>query len=211
MAVPKSRYKKVDAKRFPGAQCLSRAPRSSSGASGASWSPTRRVSMTSRRRGFEQTLAKARRQLSELADSSGPGQGPQVAREGRGRDRWDRAAPVAEPGHLDHARRHHAIGVAPHLAHQAGGQGRPGRRTVRQADHLHRPRRVEHRRCGGGLPLPVRRRSRLPPDEGPAGCLVHPDVPLDRAKDPCPCLLLRARPDGGPTHGPRDRAGQDRP
>jgi hypothetical protein len=73
MAVPKSRYKNVDAKRFPGLSAL-RPPRSSSA--------NNRIVVTHSQNfhdeqaaSFEQTLAKARRQLSELAARLARGKG----------------------------------------------------------------------------------------------------------------------------------------
>ena len=67
-----------------------------------------------------------------------------------------------------------------------------------------RPRPTDRRR----VPLPGGRRGRLPPDEGPEGRLVLADVPLHRAEDSRPCLLLRARPHGGEAHGARGAAKQ---
>ena len=60
---------------------------------------------------------------------------------------------------------------------------------------------------GGRLPLPGGGRGRLPPDERPQGRVFFAHVPLDRPKDPRPCLLLRARPDGRPPHDPRKPTG----
>ena len=132
-------------------------------------------------RGFDQTLAKAVRQLGELAD-----------RLGRGKTR--RTGPVSK-------RRSPRI-IAP--------GGCPGSSPPRSPDDvpvdlrltfasIPKPRALEdelfgkrvlftdredwldrrRRRC---LSVPAPRRGRLPPDEGPQGRLVLPDVPLDREK-----------------------------
>ena len=92
------------------------------------------------------------------------------------------------------------------LADQAQGPCRPRRRAVRQAHPVHRQGRPGlHRRDRRRLPLPVRRRGRLPPDERPQRRVVLAHVPLDRPQDPGPRLALRARPHVRPPHGPRSR------
>ena len=62
------------------------------------------------------------------------------------------------------------------------------------------PRRSRRR-----LPVPVKRRSRLPPDERPQSRVVLADVPLDRPQNPRARRGLRARPNDRTTDGPRSR------
>src|SRR5260370_20783840 len=61
------------------------------------------------------------------------------------------------------------------------------------SDPVHRPRQLASRRRGRRLPLPGRRRSRIPPAQRPPRRVLLPDVPLDRAEDPRARLLLRTR------------------
>ena len=140
-------------------------------------------------RGFDgTTLAKAARQLDELA-----------ATLARGKTRRARAKVEAEIGKITHdawVRRvitwqlagDTAQGPAPGLGHRPGRPRRPGRGDLRQARADHRPRRLARRRGHRRLPVPVRGRVLLPPDERPPRGVVLPDVPLDRAQHP------RARP-----------------
>ena len=62
-----------------------------------------------------------------------------------------------------------------------------------------------------GVPVPVRGRVLLPPDERPARRVVLPDAPLDRAQHPRPRLHLRPGPPDRPPHAPRRRPGRPAP
>ena len=91
---------------------------------------------------------------------------------------------------------------------------RPGRGNLRQARADHRSRRLA--RPGGRrrLPVPVRGRVLLPPDERHPRGLLLPDAPLDRAQHPRPRLHLRPGPADRPPHAPPSparRAGHVRP
>ncbi len=134
-------------------------------------------------RGLDQTLAKARRRLAELA-----------ARLARGHTRRDRAkveaeiAAICKPRWVSDIITVTLTGEAPAELPAVLAQRRPRPRPtrgppVRQADPIHQPRLASARR-GGRLPLPIRRRIRLPPTQGPACGLVQPDAPLDRQQDP---------------------------
>ena len=120
-------------------------------------------------RGFDgTTLAKAARQLDELA-----------ATLARGKTRRVRTKVEAEIGKITHdawVRRviawqlsgEQAQGLPPGLGHRPGRPRRPGRGDLRQARADHRPRRLARRRGHRRLPVPVRSRVLLPPDERPA-------------------------------------------
>ena len=150
-------------------------------------------------RGFAQTLAKATRRLGELAE-----------RLARGKTRRNRAAVQADiaeilrPRWLDRVLTVELTGQRPaelrltwRTRHHQPAP--PRRRDLRQTYPVHRPRRLARRRGHRRLPLPSRRRSRLPPDERPPRRVVQPDVPLDRLQDPGPRLLLRRSPSPSPT------------
>jgi phosphoenolpyruvate-protein kinase (PTS system EI component) len=88
-------------------------------------------------RGFEQTLAKARRQLSELTARLARGGGRKNAELVQAeidkilRPQWlSRVISVTLSGTKP-------LRAAHHVADQASGQSRIGRRIVRQAGHLH--------------------------------------------------------------------------
>ena len=141
LAVPTSRYRPVDKARFGGLTAFETTK--------VVFGDQRRIVVThsqnlhdKQSRGFDQTLAKARRQLGELA-----------ARLARGKTRKPRhkvEAEIAEilqprwvcPGHLGHPDRRHPRRPAPDLADQTRRPGRPRRRTVRQTRPLHRQRRL---------------------------------------------------------------------
>ena len=79
-----------------------------------------------------------------------------------------------------------------------------------QTDPGHQPGALAGPRGGRRLPLPVRRRSRVPPAQGPARGVLLPDAPLDRPENPGIRLLLRHRPGHRPPDappGPRRRPG----
>ena len=212
LAVGKDRYQVVDEERFPGLTAFE----------------TTKVVFGKRAPPRRLPLHEPPRQAVPGLRPD-PGQGPPPTRRARrpvsarGRTRKPRDKVEAEiaailaprwvgPGHLDHPDRRHAGRAAPQLPHQrprpapcsktscsANGSSSPTRPPEQ-------PRPPDRRR----LPLPRGRRGRLPPDERPQSRLVLPDVPLDRAEDPRPRLLLRARPHGRPAHGPRGRAGRAR-
>src|ERR1039457_3249821 len=144
----------------------------------------------------------------------GPRQGPPPPGEGRSRDHRDHGQALGPAGHQLAARRRQAPRPAPELGHRHRRPGRPGRRTVRQARPDHRPRRLASGRRHRGLPVPVRGRVLLPPDERPERGVVLPDAPLDRAQHPRPRLHLRPAPADPPPQAPPApprRAGPVRP
>ena len=79
---------------------------------------------------------------------------------------------------------------------------------LRQARPDHQPRRLARCRGHRRLPVPVRGRVLLPPDERPARGLLLPDAPLDRAQHPRPRLHLRPGPADRPPHAPHRRPGR---
>jgi hypothetical protein len=80
------------------------------------------------------------------------------------------------------------------------------RGDLRQARADHRSRRLARRRGDRRLPVPVRGRVLLPPDERPPRRVVLPDVPLDRAQHPHPRPHLRPRPADRAPDAPASRA-----
>ncbi len=99
LAVPADRYRPVDKVRFPGLSAFETTK--------VVFGVERRIVVThsdnlhdKQSAGFDQTLAKARRQLCELAASPRPRPHPQAPREGRGRDRRHLEAQMAVSGDL---------------------------------------------------------------------------------------------------------------
>ncbi len=150
-------------------------------------------------RGFDgTTLAKATRQLDALA-----------ATLARGRTRRARPKVEAEIGKITHdpwVRRvitWQLSGDKPkdlRLTWSIDQDARTALKeeNLRQARPDHRPRRLAGRRGRRRLPVTVRSRILLPPDERPPRGVVLPDVPLDRTQHPRAYLHLRP--------GPADRA-----
>ena len=108
-----------------------------------------------------QTLAKAHRELDELKGIVE-----------RGRHRMDERALEERVKNILRRRwlkdvitvEHDLAAGTLHLPHRPG-RGRPHRRArMGQADHLHRPRRVDRRGDRRRLPRPVQGRERLPPE-----------------------------------------------
>src|SRR6266508_2848917 len=212
LAVPKDRYRAVDKARFAGLSAFETGK--------VVFGNERRIVVTHSQnlhthqsRGFDQTLGKARRQLSELA-----------GRLARGKTRKSREqveaeiAQIIKPRWLSRVISTTLTGDNPAELRltwrtKAEGPKGPRSRAVRQADPLHRQRQRHSldRRDRGRLSLPGRNRGRFPPDERPEGRLVLADVPLDRPEDPCPRPLLRARIDGRPLDGPRGRPPRNTP
>src|ERR1035437_10182097 len=87
-------------------------------------------------------------------------------------------------------------------------QGRAGGGAVRQTRPDHRPRRLAGGGGGGRLPIAVRRRIRLPPDERPARRVVLTHAPLDRAQHQGARLHLRPGPGHRPPDAPPGRQGR---
>ena len=156
--------------------------------------------------GFDQTLAKAGRQLSSYRPASN-GARPPAQAQSRSRDSRDPKAEMALPGHLGHPGRRRARAICAFM--DIGAEARAsledelfGKRVLfTDKDKKAGPDRGDSRR----LPLPRSGRGRLPPDERPQGRVLFAHVPLDRTEDPRPCLLLRARLGRGPPDGARGR------
>src|SRR5262249_1035462 len=91
------------------------------------------------------------------------------------------------------------------LPHRHGRPQSPASPPLRQTDPVHQPRHLARRRNRGRLPLPIRRRVRLPPTQRPPRRVIQPYAPLDRPEDPRPHLLLRPRTDHLPPHRPPTR------
>ena len=119
----------------------SRPRRSSSAPSAASWSPTRRTCTTSRSPGFDQTLAKARRQLSASCRPAWRGARRRKSKEAvEAEIAADPQAPLARPGHLDDpARRGARPSSASPWRTEPKAMAEPRRRALRQAHPVHRP------------------------------------------------------------------------
>ena len=77
-----------------------------------------------------------------------------------------------------------------------------GRPTVRRSDPVQRPQLMTGHRRARGLPLPSRRRSRIPTTERATHRLVRADALFDRAEDPCSRLLQHPGPHRRPPHAP---------
>jgi transposase len=180
LAQPRSRYKVVDAERFPGLSAFE--------ATTSALGKERRVVVThsdelhdKMHRGFAQTMAKAHRQLSELA-----------ARLERGKTRRSKAAVEAEVSEITSAR-----WVSRCMTVTLRGNTSSTLRLEFAVDHD----------AQGALEAEVFGKRILFTDHADwsiadvVGRLFLPDVPLDRAKDQGPRLLLRARTDGRPPDG----------
>ena len=209
LAIPARRLAVIDAERFPGLTGYE----TRAEALGA----TRRVLLTHsatlharQSRGFDQTIGKATRKLAELA-----------ARLERGRTRRDRAAVEAEIAKITRPRWLNRV-LTTTLTGDKPSQlrltwtvddrpPRAGDRAVRQTDPGHQPRGLAGPRGGRRLPLPVRRRSRVPPAQRPARGVLLPDAPLDRPEDPGARLLLRHRPRRRPPDAPPGPRRRPRP
>ena len=88
-------------------------------------------------RGFDQTLAKAHRQLAEVSARLARGR-TRKAREKVGRDRRHPRPALGGPGDQDHPRRQRPSRAAPQLRHRREGPGCLGGGAVRQADPVQR-------------------------------------------------------------------------
>ena len=169
----------------------------------------------SQARGFDGTHAGQGRQETRRAGRHpGPRQNPPRPGQGRSRDRVNHPQTLGTPGHHLAADRRPAQRPAPHLGNRPRRPRRPGRGNLRQARADHRSRRLA--RPGGRrrLPVPVRGRVLLPPDERHPRGLLLPGAPLDRAQHPRPRLHLCPGPADRPPHAPRSparRAGHVRP
>ncbi len=159
--------------------------------------------------GFDQTLAKARGQLSAVQ-----------ARLARGKTRKEKqnveaeVANILKPRWLSRVLSATLTGEEPpelRLRYRTSQAAGPAWKRSCSASG---PCSATRHRAGpdgghrGRVPLPGVGRGRLPSDEGPQRGLLFAHVPLDRPEDPRPCLLLRAGPDGRPPHGERSRAGR---
>jgi transposase len=130
LALPRSAYTPVDPDRYPGLTCVDTHV--------TGLGVTRRAVLThsptlhaGQSRGFEQTLAKARRRLTELQARLARGKTPPGPRGRGGRDRRDRQTPLGQPDHHHHADRPNPRRVAPGLAHRLPGPEASGRQAVR--------------------------------------------------------------------------------
>ena len=204
LAIPASGYRRVDEQRYPGLTCVDTTV--------TALGVTRRAVLThsptlhaAQSRGFDQTLAKARRKLIELQ-----------ATLARGHTRRDRGAveseitAICKPRWVSQVITTTLTGQTPAelrltFRTDTGCPQSTGSEPVRQTDPVHQPRRLAHRRCRRGLPLPIRGRIGLPADEGPPRRLLRPDAPLDRLQNPRPHLLLRPRVDDRSPDAPTSR------
>ena len=208
LAVPTSRYKPVDAGRFPGLSAFETTK--------VVFGVERRIVVThsenlhdKQSRGFDQTLAKARRQLAELA-----------SRLGRGNTRKSRQKVEAEieailkPRWLSRVISTTLVGETPaelRLTWRTKPKGRQvledelfGKRILfTDKDRAPRAEIVADYRSQSDVEADFRQM------KDPHVVSFSPDVPLDRPQDPGPRLVLRARPHRGPPHGARSRPPPD--
>ena len=143
-----------------------------------------------------------RQETGRAGRHPGPRQDPPRPGQGRSRDRSDHPQALGPPRHHLAADRRPAQRPAPDLGHRPRRPRRPGRGDLRQARADHRSRRLARRRGHRRLPVPVRGRVLLPPDERPPRGVLLPDAPLDRAQHPRPRLHLRPGPADRPPHAP---------
>ena len=191
LAVPKSRYRVVDAERFPGLRAFETRK--------VVFGAERRIVVTysqnlhdKQSRGFDQTLAKARRQLGRTGRPPEPGQDPQTQGQGGGRDRHHPQAPLAHTGHL-----HHPFTASEPAQLRLTWRTKPQARADLEEEFFGKrilftdkdPDLASTAADRGRLPLPRSRRGRLPPDERPPGGVLLAHVPLDRPQDPGPRLV----------------------
>src|SRR6266705_1051819 len=90
----------------------------------------------------------------------------------------------------------------------AATPGRPGGRHLRQARADHQPRRLAGPGGRRRVPIPVRSRVLLPPDERHSCGVLLPDAPLDPAQHPRPRVHLRPGPADRPPDAPQGRPGR---
>ena len=163
----------------------------------------------SQARGFDgTTLAKAGRKLDELAAT--------LARGKTRRSKDKVQAEIEEITRKPWVRRvvtWHLDGDQPKdlrltWAVDPGARAAPRRGDLRQARADHRSRRLASSGGDRRVPVPVRGRILLPPDERPARGVLLPDAPLDRAQHPRPRLHLRPGPANRPPDAPRSRPGR---
>ena len=160
----------------------------------------------SQARGFDgTTLAKAGKKLDELAATLARGKTRRAPRESRSGDRGDHGQALGPPRHHLAADRRPAQGPAPDLEHRPGRPHRAGRGNLRQARADHRSRRLARAQGHRRVPVPVRSRVLLPPDERPARRIVLAHAPLDRAQHPGTRVHLRPGPADRPPHAPSGR------
>ena len=201
LALPARRLTVIDDERFPGLTGYD----TTAEALGA----RRRVLLTHsdtlharQSRGFDQTTGKATRKLAELA-----------ARLERGHTRRDRdaveadIAKITRPRWLNRVLTTTLTGDKPSQLRLTWAVDEPARRELETELFGKRILFTNRddwpvRRRGRRLPLPVRRRSRVPPTQRPARRVLLPDAPLDRPEDPRPRLLLRPRPGRRPPDAP---------
>src|ERR1035437_9650949 len=144
----------------------------------------------------------------------GPRQDPPPTRRRPSRGSPDHPPALGRPGADHPAHRDHCRHDAAHLADRPRRPQGPGNRDLRQTPPGHRPRPLGCSRGRRRLPLPKRRRVRVPPAQRPPRRRVLTHVPLDRVQDPSPRLLLRPSPGRRPPHAPTSpprRAGPQRP
>ncbi len=214
LAIPARRFRVVDPERFPGLSAME--------ARTMALGAQRRVVVThsdsfhtAQARGFEQTLATARRRLGELQ-----------ARLARGRTRRPRLKVEAEIGQI----------LSPHwldrvIAWELTGDEPASLRLQWRTDQAAK-RRLAAEVFGKRILFtdradwPVdqlvaayrsqadvearsgRRGGRLPAAQRPQGRLLQPDAALDRSEDPRARVVLRARPGGGAPAAPPGRPGR---
>lgn len=204
LAIPTSDYTAVDPDRYPGLTCLDTQV--------TALGVTRRAVLThsptlhaAQSRGLDQTLATARRRLSELQARLARGRtrrhqnAVQADIDTITKPRWVRGHPHRHPDRPGTAR------PTPDLPDQHPRPGPPRGPDLRQTGPVHQPRHLDPRRDRGRLPLPEPRRVRVPADEGPPRGLLRPHAPLDRPEDPGPRLLLRPGTHDRAPDAPRGR------
>jgi transposase len=192
LAISRTRYRKVDTDRFPGLTYIDTTV--------TALGVTRRAVLThsqtlhtAQSRGFDQTLAKAGRRLGELAD-----------RLARGNTRCDRTkveadiTTICKPRWVADVMTITLTGDKPRRPSAQLRRGpesphRVGKAPIRQADPVHQPRHLAGRRGRGRLPLPSRRRVRVPSTQRPTRGVVQSDAPLDRPENPRPRVLPSSR------------------
>ena len=192
LAIPRKTYVAVDADRYPGLSCVDTEV--------TALGVTRRAVLThsatlhaAQSRGFDQTLATARKRLTELQ-----------TRLARGRTRRTRDAVEADIAAILTPRWVNEIltvtvagqtpsGTAVDFPHRPQRPKTTGGQDLRETDPVHQPHPMVCCRGGRGVSFPIRSRSRIPSAERPPRGLVRADAPLDRPENPRPRLLQRPR------------------
>ena len=163
-------------------------------------------------RGFDQTLAKAHRQLAEVSARLARGKDPQGQGEGGGRDRRHPRPALGGPGR---SRPPSPATTRQSCASASAPTKRPGLGlgggAVRQADPVHRQDASSRPRRARSSPSTDPRRA-VEGDfrqmKDPKVVSFSPMFHFTESKIRVHVSLLRARPHGRPPHGPRGRPGR---